>query len=132
MLNGPFGWSPSIDPFALNSDMVFVYVAWCRKPVGKERIFKIGISKTPRLRVLGCGKNVYLLFFQSFSERNARWMEVALHRFFSDKRRKAPPGCSGITEWFALSPEDLGLIQYGLTLDVNRETGEPEELRRRW
>jgi hypothetical protein len=38
---------------------------------------------------------------------------------FAAKRYPAPRGHVGTNEWFALSPEDLGLIQYGLAVETD-------------
>jgi hypothetical protein len=123
VLNIPLGWTPNLEFCNKQDSDEFVYVAWMQvKEPGEKKmknIFKIGSSKTPRLRAVWLGKGVDILFARRFDRRLSRCIEGQLHKMFAAKRYPAPRGHVGTNEWFALSPEDLGLIQYGLAVETD-------------
>jgi hypothetical protein len=129
MLTTPFGWTPNLEFYEEVADGWFVYVAWVKvlEDDGScKNLFKIGTSRTPRLRSLNLGDSVDIIFAKKFERRAALCIEHKLHRMFRNKECKPPDGSYAIKEWFELSPEDLGLIQYGLQIKVfDHDTSTP-------
>jgi hypothetical protein len=76
-------------------------------------VFKIGTVISPDRRISSAGIYVRVIFAQQMPIVVANWFESALHKKYKDKQCKCPDKCQilgGSSEWYSLSPEDLGRI----------------------
>lgn len=133
MLTSEFGWTPGLQ-FSQKVHERYVYVAWYREYFQTEphMKFKIGLTANPNARMFSINPQMKLLFAHAWDVQTAKWMERALHNWFRHKRCDAPPGCQGKREWFALTAEDLGMIQYGMVMSGRKEGGLPQRLEKAW
>jgi hypothetical protein len=115
------GWSSRFY-FDDDEDCLYVYVAAVMNNEGSRPIFKIGTSVCPERRISFFAKHGRILFAKQFDRKTAQWVEKYLHQRFSSKRCTHPSvsqAISGLQEWYELSPEDLGRVQYGIRVQTD-------------